>query len=145
VLEITAHKRVGGERAFLAFLRGRIRVAKRHRVIVGRDDALIADRGARNVAREITHDVGAGTGRLDMDPPTVGPDRVTDLRMQIGGGGLERVVKAAAKRRRHCGARQQPVSCAGREPLFAVGPQRSARHDEVQMRMVLPFRLRSRP
>ena len=57
VLEISPHELLGAERAFAMFTALGVGVGKAHGLIVGFDDAFVADRGAADVAGEILHDV----------------------------------------------------------------------------------------
>ena len=108
VLEIALHKFCRLERAFPGLLRGRIGVTKRHALSARGDDALVADGGAADVAREILDDVVAGAGRLPVRIPAFAPAGSRDLGVEVRRSGVQRRVHPVAQGRLDGGLRQQP-------------------------------------
>lgn len=61
VLQIAPQELLGAERATLPLLRLRVGIVEHHAFLIGHDDALVADRRAADVAREVTGErMGSG-------------------------------------------------------------------------------------
>eukprot|EP01035_Chromulina_nebulosa_P029149 gene29149-38607_t len=137
VLQIPPQKLRRTQRALPALLRLRVGVVKHHVLVIGGDDALVADRGACHIPREILYHGLAGACRLAVHHPGFAPRRHRHHRVRGRHARPPRRFHPGAKHRRQLFDRQQPVGVARGEPAFAVRAQSAAGHDVMHVRMML--------
>lgn len=101
-------------------------------VVGAGNDALITNDAAGDISAEITNGVGAGTGGLDVDAPTFGPDGGIDLPALGGEEAAEMVAESGLEQ-----WQMDEVAWIADADDLALRVEARAGNEEVQMRMEL--------